>query len=304
MRALAALALVCAPLVAHADDRCNVSYVSAPDGLRQVIDSWIAAEPNCQATIALRVIPTKDGIYLFAERPDGTVHERLVPDLTAAGVLVASWVSDPWQVAPRKKKRRHREIEVRPVAGEAPTQLVAHAPPAAPASKRFVSLGAAFVAGAEGADMGFRLEADVFTYGGWRLGALVQKVEDNVVAFGDYGIYTGQVDDYSIGGYLAYAARWRGWELRGALGLYALGSKLHDGDFADVQVGGMSATSYDIGVSPSYEASAMLSRDLGDRWGIAVTAATNAIVQDLPASAQLMRQASQTIWVASLRRRI
>jgi hypothetical protein len=40
------------------------------------------------------VIPTEGGLYLMARDSTGRLHERLVPDARAAGVLVASWVAD------------------------------------------------------------------------------------------------------------------------------------------------------------------------------------------------------------------
>ncbi len=315
MRAPVAVAAVLActlPTIALADEveRCSVTYVTVPEGIKDAIDGWVAAEPHCRGTIALRVIPTKDGLFLFAERPDGTVHERLVPDLTAAGVLVASWVADSWRIdRPRKKKRR--EIAVRAVAVDDAPQVTAavERPRATARRSRWISLGGTFVAGAEGADVGFRLEADLFAFGGWKLGVAGQKVQDTMRVYTNEGMTQGQINDWSAGALLSRTMRWGAWELRGAAGLFVLGSKLHAEDFYEVSY---PVYTYEIDLSPSFELSATLARDLGDRWGIALTAASQFISQDWHGNDNMTwyhrttvtRREAQALWVVSLRRRI
>jgi hypothetical protein len=73
---------------------CEVTIVRAPDDVRQEIESWVAREPFCRVALDVRVIPTEGGYYLLARDSSGLLHERLVPDAQAAGVLVASWVAD------------------------------------------------------------------------------------------------------------------------------------------------------------------------------------------------------------------
>ncbi len=314
MRALVAVAAVVAcllPAIAHADEveRCSVTYVTVPEGIKDVIDSWVAAEPHCRGTIALRVIPTKDGLFLFAERPDGTVHERLVPDLTAAGVLVASWVADSWRIdRPRKKKR---EIAVRAVAVDDAPQVVAtvERPRATSQRTRWISLGGTLVPGAEGADVGFRLEADLFVRGSWKIGVVGQKIQDTMRVYTNEGMTQGQINDWSAGALLSRTIRRGGWELRGAAGLFLLGSKLHAEDFYEVSY---PVYTYDIDLSPSFELSATIARDLGDRWGIAASVATQFISQDWHGNDNMTwyhkttvtRSEAQALWVVSLRRRI
>ncbi|MBA3457230.1 MAG: hypothetical protein H0T42_29380, partial [Deltaproteobacteria bacterium] len=94
------MALTAAPAAAEttvsANASCEVRFVRAPDDVRHVIERWLAAEPRCTGSMDLRVVPTDDGYYLLARRPDGRIHERVVPDAQSAGVLVASWVADDW----------------------------------------------------------------------------------------------------------------------------------------------------------------------------------------------------------------
>lgn len=73
---------------------CEVTIVRAPDDVRREIESWVAREPFCRVALDVRVIPTEGGLYLLARDSTGLLHERLVPDAQAAGVLISSWVAD------------------------------------------------------------------------------------------------------------------------------------------------------------------------------------------------------------------
>jgi hypothetical protein len=313
---LAALACTL-PNVARAEV-CSIDYVNVPGGVTEVIEGWVAAEPRCRGRIALRVIPTKDGYFLFAERPDGTVHERLVPDLTAAGVLVASWVADSWRVERPRKKKKRRAMAMRAVAvdeAEVRTDVrTVIAPEPALERKRWLSLGGTFVADAEGADVGFRLETDLVVLRGWRLGVAVQKVQDTMYVHANESTTQGQIDDWSAGAIISHTLRWRGWELRGGVGAFVLGSKLHTADFysPNPRTGDTPYYTFEIENSAAFELSASLARDIGDRWGVALSAATMFISQPWLANdnmtwyhkSTVMREEAQLTWVVSLRRRI
>lgn len=272
---------MCMTSAVHADPECGVTYVTAPDGIREVIEGWVAAEPNCRGSIALRVIPTPDGLFLFAERPDGTVHERLVPDLTAAGVLVASWVADPWHVAikrhRRKKARKKKALEVRAIAVDAPLAVAAAERPKPTSPKRrWISLGLTTVPDGPDANVGVRLEGDVIVYGGWKLGAAIQSLQNTILMSDDVGLHRGQIDDWAAGVQVSRTMRWSSWELRGAVALYALASNLHSDDFRN---SGALMPLWQIERSAAYELSATLHRDVGAHWGVSVTAATMYISQ-------------------------
>lgn len=72
---------------------CDVSIVRAPDHVRAEIERWVATEPACASALEVRVVETGDGLYVFARDGRGFTRERLVPDATSAGVLVASWAA-------------------------------------------------------------------------------------------------------------------------------------------------------------------------------------------------------------------
>jgi hypothetical protein len=73
---------------------CTVTIVRAPDDVRREIEDWVHREVSCRISLDVRVIPTDGGLYLLARESTGKLHERLVPDGQAAGVLVASWVAN------------------------------------------------------------------------------------------------------------------------------------------------------------------------------------------------------------------
>lgn len=83
-----------APPESSGPGACEVRIVRAPDDVRREIENWVAREPACRIALDVRVIPTEGGLYLMARDSTGRLHERLVPDAQAAGVLVASWVAD------------------------------------------------------------------------------------------------------------------------------------------------------------------------------------------------------------------
>jgi hypothetical protein len=83
--------LVSAPAAAAP---CVVEVVRAPEGVREVVDHWVAAEPQCAATLEVRIVETEGGLYVIARDARGHLHDRVVPDAQTAGVLIASWAAD------------------------------------------------------------------------------------------------------------------------------------------------------------------------------------------------------------------
>jgi len=73
---------------------CNVTIVRAPDDVRDVVETWVRAEPRCTGTLEVRIVPTDGGYYIFARDAAGRIRERVVPDPQSAGVLIASWAAD------------------------------------------------------------------------------------------------------------------------------------------------------------------------------------------------------------------
>ena len=168
--------------------------------------------------------------------------------------------------------------------------------------KRWLSLGAAGVIGAVGTDLGFRLETDMIVLGGWKLGVVAQKMQDQLFVYTTQGMTVGSIDDWSTGVTVSRTLRWGGWELRGAAGVSLLGSRA----FADDYSGGPPVVyTYHIAPSPAYELSATLGRDIGDRWGIALTLAATMISQTWSSPEEtVLREQTLPTWAVSLRRRI
>src|SRR5688572_29410484 len=129
--ATALVALAVSPAAAETAVRteaaCEVRFVRAPDDVRLEIERWLCAESHCMSSIDLRVVPTDDGYYLLAQRPDGRIHERVVPNAQSAGVLVASWVADDWVRRP-SPPLAVAPIIVNPFADEPTRAITARAP--------------------------------------------------------------------------------------------------------------------------------------------------------------------------------
>lgn len=157
-------------------ERCKVEFVRAPDDVRLVIEQWLKAEPRCTGSIELRVVPTDRGtFYLVAQRPDGRIHEREVPDAQSAGVLVASWVADDWT---SDRDEEPVTAPVRAAPGDVPSEVVAVPPPAAaPAGPgKWITLGLLLGPDPE-RNGGFHLDVDLFQRGAWTFGVTGEYAE-------------------------------------------------------------------------------------------------------------------------------
>jgi hypothetical protein len=255
-------------------EMCGVTFVRAPDAVRYVIEQWLAAEPHCSAAIELRVVPTDGGLYLLAQRPDGRIHERLVPDAQSAGVLVASWVADDW-TAPPAAPSSPVTVEVDPFRMGAPGSVgvAALAPAHKPAGPgHWLSLGMIVQTDNEGG--GFRGEAEIASLGAWKLGGIVSYSESNYdlmqqTTF-DWGVLT--VNDLEAMAYLSRAVSFGRWELRGGIGLGAIHTTANVFGTTAYQPGtqpGNAAYQADK-TFPVGEVSAMLTRRIGDSWGLGI----------------------------------
>lgn len=301
---------------------CEVRFVRAPDDVRYVIETWLAAEPHCSSKIDLRVIPTEHGFYLIAQRPDGRLHERYVPDAQSAGVLVASWVADDW-VAPRQAPRTSDVWNApRPGApaavptGMVPqyttpseTSAVAVAQPRAPrreGSPRWLSLGAMFDTDRP-EDGGLRAEMDVIARGALTLGISLAYSETQMRVFNPYNYDdTIRSDDFAATIYGAYTLRYGRWELRGAVGGGAVYSEI-DG-MMDRSPSSWSEAEpfYATGGGVVLTASLLATMRLGERWGISAGLTSHAITQQFPTNLEsdLQRNDTRVFFFTGLRRRI
>jgi len=287
-------------------DTCQVTFVRAPDDVRLAIERWVAAEPTCTGAIELRVIPTDGGLYLVAQRPDGRIHERMVPDADAAGVLVASWVADAWTAAPPAAQpsepvARHerapvvpRAIDVRQVSAEPPRRA------------RWLSVAGMLDLGSPGGG-GVRAELDGVRWK-WLVAGLSASVSNmDVTILGATEDGTMNTWDARVVPYVAAAFSGERWELRAVLGYGYNWSR------ADIVAygpwdGRMQASS--SGSGAVVEASLILSRRFGRGWAFATgphvwNTQNEFYFEDAyPVAGAVTRYGGAVTWLAGVRKQI
>ena len=285
-------------------ETCGVSFVRAPDDVRYVIEQWVRAEPRCVMGLELRVVPTEGGYYLLARRADGRLHERLVPDAQAAGVLVASWIADDGSgqgmpaptpmPAPMPSPMAPAPMAPTPMPGPAGTPApapmpmpgfaadpfrggppsgvatVAPAPGSRARSGKWLTLGISSTA--DGSSGYFFADAERITLGPWKLTGQIGYGEyhEDVTGSGwDWGSFA--LDEYRGLASLSRAWRFGRWEVSAAGGI---GLVWEDGKVFGTRSGASGPgpwMEYTIsGMTPFAQLSAHLTRRLGDRWGIEV----------------------------------
>jgi hypothetical protein len=256
---------------------CAVTIVRAPDAVRREIERWIAQEPACRVALDVRVIPTDGGLYLLARDSAGLLHERLVPDAQAAGVLVASWVADDVLEVPSPPPSAVHAPELEPVSAPEPA-LVRALPPPAPSEPTRWGLGLMVFPGDVS---GPRVQGalDVVHRGGLAAELILAG------AYSSYEKYMAhrRIDSRALLGlsYTAGAGAWR-VRLRGAVGgVWSHAIQTWDtpsGDWFAIPFEGSVTLSFhmshtwSVGVAPivtvytsasSYESTAALGTDLG-----------------------------------------
>jgi hypothetical protein len=265
---------------------CEVRFVRAPDDVRHTIESWLANEPSCVTSIELRVVPTDDGYYLLAQRPDGRIHERVVPDAQSAGVLVASWVADDWVTEPPPPPpRAPLPIIVNPFADEPGRDLGVRAEGSGGAPRRWLSLAALIRAGGGGGS-GLRVEVDVMRRGAWSLGAALSASSSTDSAWTPSGMHVQYgSDDLKAIAVLARTSKLGRWELRlaGGVGVLLTESGVTDYTWSSTAAmpdrgGSFGGAS---GPTPVVETAFSLSRRLGTSWSITGGAVASFMHQEL-----------------------
>lgn len=289
MRIAASIAVTLAALCASHEARaergtCEVVFVRAPDEVRLVIESWLEAEPRCSGTIELRVVETESGgLYLIAQRPDGRIHEREVPDAQSAGVLVASWVADDWTSSPPEDETPAPTVApitvdpLEPTAAEAP-------PPRAPRSvgRWFSAAGMIAMEGEGGAGARFEMDLSGGLSSKWTLGVALAGVSSQMTAVTSLGGLA-NLETVDLRALFVAARTWRlgeAWNVRWSFGL----GPMYTDATANLVWGEPPAMPYSTGdgVSLAYETSLTLARELADhRWAIAVGPEATLISQQL-----------------------
>lgn len=280
-----ALVLAAAPAAAQpaaARPTCAVSFVRAPDDVRAVIEDWVRAEPRCNITLELRIVPTEGGLYLLARDEAGHVRERVVPDAQSAGVLVASWVaadSMPVQAAPIAPvppgAMLGSEGLLAPGEGGAPGVAPVLATPAPTPPPRWLSLGGLVAMSGTGGG-GIRAEADLLRRGILSLGIAASTTQSGMMVYGASYDEMGTLDTFDAKGvgYAALDASFGRWHLRTAVGAGLVYTR------AQLEQPGIFTYREADGVFPAGEASLTLGRELGARWAIDVGPIVSLYVQE------------------------
>jgi hypothetical protein len=286
--ATAALVMASAHTAAAQEPACSVTFVRAPDDVRHVIERWLAAEPRCVSTIELRVLPTDDGFYLLAQRPDGHIHERIVPDATAAAVIVASWVADDWTSAPSRPLPTTPAPTIERVVETPAPSVVVHVEPRDSGSGRWLTVGP-LLSMSSGGGYGARVELDVLGSGPWTAGLALLASTSVIEAHNVYGTSYMHVADVELLATVSRVFTSGRWSLRPTFGLGAAytdagtQNDIYDNNLGwpqntpwpdDVMTGGTT-------LSVVTEGSLMLARRFGDRWAASVGPIATYLDQDI-----------------------
>ncbi|MBL0217170.1 MAG: hypothetical protein IPQ07_25255 [Myxococcales bacterium] len=274
MRALT-LTLVLAAGTASAQPAadCTVTIARAPDDVREVVESWLRAEPPCTHTLEVRIVPSEGDLYLFVRDEHGRVRERLVPDARSAGILIASWAADDGAPSrnplgatpPAPVTVGSTATEPPPLTPSGPpgnaSDLSMPVPSPTHSRARWVALGGTLAVGNTGT--GLRGEADVVTSAHGSLG-VAATVSRGTALYAGSGSDHVDILDATLLGQLAGTWRAGRWYLRPAI---AAGGVYTRVTLTETATGSMSGAS---GVYLIGQAQLMIGRDLGTRWGLAL----------------------------------
>lgn len=290
MRNALALALVLAASSAAAQpamtrDTCAVTIVRAPEDVKNVVESWVKAEPKCSVRLEIRIVPTDGGLYLIARDDYGRLRERVVPDAQSAGVIVASWVAadsnaqTPYDVrqpepapepmlapsplapavapaAPGVAPAAMPSVESVQPPGDAP--VIAPTAPAVVEKPRWFSLGGLVAMSGTGGG-GVRGEWDIKQKSWATLGIAASLTGSGISYYGGYDGYGEMyMADAKALGYLALDGDWGKWHLRTSVGIglvYTEAEVYDTGDMAS-------------GVFPTGELTLSLTRELTRNWAL------------------------------------
>lgn len=254
---------------------CAVDVVRAPEGVREVVDHWVAAEPQCTATLEVRIVATKQGLYVIARDRGGHVHDRVVPDAQTAGVLIASWAADdsipgvPAPIVTTPAAPAAIIATARPIASDPGESVdVDTAPPVLrPSERRWIRVmadeGLASVMLAHAGNGGGGLHSDgirgsvgVWTHDAWTLDVSLDYVSPNhpvspaFVGFSEVNAFAN----------LGYALHHGFWSLTPSIGL-----GLRYGTFDYWSGDPMEAPEHDRNVMPVAQGSLVGGIDVTDR---------------------------------------
>jgi hypothetical protein len=274
MRALVFLVVVAAAARAYADpSACAVTIVRAPDDVKATVESWLANE-RCEVPLTVRIIPTDDGLYIYAQDEHGHVHERTVPDAQSAGVLIASWTADDGIQIPAPETMTPLEpppsapapIAVNPRDWIAPAALHERAPAAkANPAGHWLTFGAAV---GSASSVGIRAELEVLRRGAFSADLLVKWGSSSMDALEDpqnSGYYLARFKDASTLAGAHYTWKLRGvWHVRAGVAAGIVASQLNL-QFMSFETGSVASASSSM-ISAVAEGSLLVGRSFGDAW--------------------------------------
>lgn len=265
MTKLVALAIVLAAIPAAAEP-CDVRIVHAPDAVRAEVAHWLLDEATCGAPLEVRIVPTTDGLYVFARDTNGRVRERVVPDAQSAGVLIASWAASD---ADAPKPAISVELSYAPPAPAplAPPRdaLVRRYTPARASQPRTLAMQTFFGSTV----LGMRGDYDVWRKGPWLASATMSIAHDDYIDWENRGHdELDFIDTKLMASFAAIGETERvriTWGLSaGVLASYGRGKSYFDDDpmQPSYAYGNLSV----LGVSPALEATATIGLRLSPQW--------------------------------------
>lgn len=170
--------------------RCDVRILRSPEPVRLVIEARLRREAQCETSLAMRVVPTTEGLYLLGLTPSGHAYEMVVPDAETAAELIAAWAQrrDPAAAVPSLAPPvgaapilvgppgDHAAAGAPGAAGHAPGTPAEHAP-GAPSSHAADGAWLGVMAIVSDGGAGIRGEIDLWAKRGWSAGVALTYSE-------------------------------------------------------------------------------------------------------------------------------
>jgi len=234
---IAAIVAVAAPAVAQpvtSPTACSVDLVRAPDEVRNAVERSLAEAGHCSVALEVRIVPTKDGLYIMARDDRGTVRDRVVPDAQTAAALIASWADDG-QPAPIATIDFHADVRLAPMQGlPVPPATPALAPVAnavddggpRPDAQPHHWIGEFLLFGGGVATFhGLRAEADVIYHPSWTAGVSATIAQSRNINSMSEEL---TISDLGMTVYVAHPFSLGGWGFRPAAGLGLVYTRAND----------------------------------------------------------------------------
>ncbi|MGE0870992.1 MAG: hypothetical protein AB7P03_20675 [Kofleriaceae bacterium] len=306
-----------------AGHRCDVSIVRAPDAVRPIVERWVEDESRCTLSLQVRIVATADGLYVFATAPGGRVFEQLVADAQAAGAIVAGWAANEGEstaalAAPVVAPATPAMAPVVPAppalapeplappgmasatpASPGPLLRVDASPMAKPSSgRRWLTLGALLKPYDQGGS-GLRGELDLVAPGAWTIG-LAASVSSSEAELMGFSAGTVRLTDLRALFQVGRASQHGRWQIRLGGGVGLVRTSIDGSVLGPERVEQVSGS----GVSPTAEASLLVSRELGPTWALGAGALVTAFMQDWSGETAWVGRGSDVLLFGGVRRRL